>query len=161
MLGNVQRRPPRLQRHRAITSGAEQVLGTPVGVALPVQRHPPHRMLTVAGLEVVVFALLALTGSLVVLGAAVACAAALLVLAATNTKRVLAVNRRDMVVLAATLRSRPVAPIGQPAGDVTFPEPRGVGVPIELADGRWWVDRVHYPRLRRARELRPPPTPGA
>ncbi|HEY2429567.1 MAG TPA: hypothetical protein VGI06_11605 [Acidimicrobiales bacterium] len=109
-------------------------------------------MLTAAGLELASFSLVALTGSLVAVAVMVVCMAALLALAATNHKRVLAVTRSEVVVMAADKRGRPLAATG-PATAVTFPEPRGVGVPIQLEDGRWWIDRTHYARLRRAREL--------
>lgn len=154
----VQPRGARRLRRRALTETAAQLLGTPVGVALPVQRHPPHRILIACGVELAVFALLALTGSLVALAAFVVCSGALLALALTNTKRVLAVSRSGVAVLAADLRNHPLAPIGDAPAGLVLPEPRGIGVPVELADGRWWVDRVHFARLRRAGELRPPPT---
>ncbi len=124
-----------------------------MGVAVPVQRHAPHHVLVWCGIELGAFALLALTGSVIALIAVGSAGTALLVLAATNRRRVLAVTRSDVVVLRATLRGRPVALLGPAPSAVELPEPRGVGAALELDDGRWWVDRSTYPRLRRAREL--------
>jgi hypothetical protein len=73
---------------------------------------------------------------------------------ATNQHRVLAVSGGELVVMAASLRGRPLAPIGTAPAALELPEPRGVGAPVILADGCWWVDRSAYGRLRRARELR-------
>lgn len=140
-------------RRRAITAQAEAVLGEPVGVAVPVQRHPPHLMLTTSGLELAAFATLALTASLAALAAVAACATVLLGLALTNRKRVLAVGRSGVTVLTADLRAHPLAPAGPAPEAFRFPDPTGVGAPADLDDGRWWVDRAHYARLRRAREL--------
>jgi hypothetical protein len=149
-----QPRQPRQLRRRAITATAARVLGQPVGVALPVQHHPPHRVVTVAAAEVAFFAVLALSGSLLAVGAMAVCTCVLGALAATNRKRVLAVTGDGVVVLVADMRGQPLAPIGQAPAGLDFPEPHGLGVPVELDDGRWWVDRLHYPRLRRALELR-------
>ena len=131
-----------------------------MGVAVPVQRHAPHHVLVWCGVELGAFALLALTGSVVALGAVGVAGAVLLALAATNRRRVLAVTRSEVVVLRATLRGRPVATLGRAPGAVELPEPRGVGASLQLEDGRWWVDRSTYPRLRRARELCARRAPG-
>lgn len=140
-------------QRRAVTAATERVLGIPVGVAVPVQRHPPQLVLAACGLELLALAALGLTQSLAALTALAAVAAVLAGLASTNRRRVLAVTRDGILVIAATLRRRPLAPVGYAPPGMTLPEARGVGAPVDLADGRWWVDRSDFSRLRRARDL--------
>jgi len=143
----------RLRDPRAgATTRAAELLGTPVAVAVPLQRHAPRTVLAWCAAELASFALLVLTGSLAALAAVGVVGAVLLALAATNRRRVLAVTRMGVVLLSATLRGHAVSPEGPGPEDLALPPPRGVGAPVELADGRWWVDRSAYPRLRRARE---------
>jgi hypothetical protein len=105
------------------------------------------------GIEVACFALLVLTGSLAGLAAVAVAGAALLGLAATNQRRVLAVTRMGTVLLSATLRARPTGVIGPVPDGLALPAPIGAGAAVDLPDGRWWVDRSSYARLRRAREV--------
>jgi hypothetical protein len=145
---------------RGATALATEVLGVPVGVAVPIQRHAPHHVLTWCGVELAALALLILTGWFAALVGLAAAGLALLALAATNRRRLLAVTRSQVVVLSAGLRGRPVAAIGPAPERLVLPPPRGVGVAVQLDDGRWWVDRSAYARLRRARELGPARTTG-
>ena len=142
------------------TARAGQIVGRPVTVAVPLQHHPPGRVLASCAAELACFAVLVLTGSLAALAAVAAVAALLFGLAATNRRRLLAVTRLGSVELDATLRGKPTTVIGPAPDALVLPAPHGVGVPVELADGRWWVDRSHYPRLRRAREALEEAAPG-
>jgi len=134
------------------TARAAEVLGTPVTVAVPLQRHSPLHVLAWCAVELVTFALLVVTGSLTALLAVAVAGTVLFALAITNRRRVLAVTRMGTVLLSATLRGRATAAIGPAPEDLELPAARGVGAPVELGDGRWWVDRASYPRLRAARD---------
>ena len=140
-------------RRRAITASTSEALGSPVAVAVPLQRHPPQLILVACGLELAALAALGLTGSLAAFAALCACAAGLVALGATNRRRILALTSAGPVVLDATLRREPVASRGPAPPRLALPAPTGVGCPVQLDDGRWWVDRSDYARLRRAREV--------
>jgi hypothetical protein len=137
---------------RGATARASEVLGTPVTVAVPLQRQPPVLVLGCSLVECASFALLVVTGSLGALAAVGTVGVVLLALAATNQRRVLAVTRMGTVVLSATLRGTATAAIGPAPEPLELPPARGVGAAVELRDGRWWVDRASYARLRAARE---------
>ena len=128
-------------------------MGAPVGVAFPVQRHSPKWVMLACAAEIGALGLFALTASFPALGVLVLAALVLTALAATNRRLVLAVAADGLMVLAATRRGRPVAPIGPAPKSTLLPEPAGFGVSVDL-DGRiWWIDRSSFARLRRAREL--------
>jgi hypothetical protein len=138
-------------RARRLTQLTTQVLGRPVGVALPVQRHSPKMVLFVCAAELAAVAGFIATASPAALAAIVVVAVALLALAATNRKRVLAVTSDGVAVTAASVRGRPLVEIG--TATVDFPPPSGAGVPVVIDGTRWWVDRTAFARLARAREL--------
>ena len=132
---------------------AGELLGIPVPVAVGLQRVPPQVVLVLCGVELASFGLLAITASLGALVATGTAGAALLVVAAVDRRRVLAVTGDGLVVLAASRRGRPRLPASPAPAGLRLPEAVGLGAPVELADGRWWVDRSGFARLRRAHEL--------
>jgi hypothetical protein len=124
-----------------------------VGVAVPIQRHPPALVLTLSLVELAAFVVLIATANLAALLLLAVAAAGLLVVAATNRHRILAITSSGVVLLVASAGGKPLAAIGPAPDDLALPDPAGVGAPVELAGSRWWVDRASFPRLRRAREL--------
>jgi hypothetical protein len=122
-------------------------------VAVPIQRHPPALVLGLSLVEVAAFVALIATANLAALILVAAAAIGLLLLGATNRHRVLAITSSGVVLLVASAGGKPLAAIGPAPDDLALPDPAGVGAPVELAGGRWWVDRASFPRLRRAREL--------
>jgi hypothetical protein len=136
---------------RGLSRTTAELVGTPVTVAVPLQRHHPALILGVCVAELATFAGALLLDNLAAFAVLAALAIALVVLAATNRRRVLAVTSMGMVQLAASLRGRPSAVVG-PAADVALPTPTGLGCRVELDGRTWWVERAAYPRLARARE---------
>jgi hypothetical protein len=144
------------RRRTGLTAAAGELLGTPVQVAVPLQRHPPQRVVGLCLAELATLAGFMITGQDALFALLAVLAAALLVLAATNRHRVLAVNASGAVVLAATARWRPCGVIGPAPEGLSVPNPAGLGVAVMLADGRWWVDRSAFVRAQRARVLLEP-----
>lgn len=143
-------------RHSRLRSGrasvnllAGDVLGTTVDAAVPLHSLHPRLVIGAALVEIVLFALLIVTGSVVVLVALVATAAAYVALHLIDRRAVLALAAPGDVLLAAGRNGRPreaIHPVRRPR----LPEGKGLAVPMDLGGRRWWVDRSAYPLLRQA-----------
>jgi hypothetical protein len=127
------------------------VLGTPVTVAVPLQRHRPETVLAASVAEIAGLAALVATGRLAAMAVLVALSTVLIVVAATNTRRVLVLTGKGNVVLAASLSGRPNGVVGPAPRRIEIPEPAGLGVRVGVGGGTWWVDRSAFRALRRAR----------
>jgi len=136
-----------------ILAGAGKLLGTPVSAVVPLQRHHPGQVLAASGAEIGALVGLVVTGSLAALIALVAVSAVLVGLALTNTRRVLALTAMGTVVLTASMSGWPTGVGGPMTTDVALPEPAGLGVSIDLAGRRWWVDRAWFGALAKARAI--------
>jgi hypothetical protein len=139
-----------------LTSAAGDLLGTPVQVAVPLQRHHPALVLAMSLAEVAALAGAILTGGAGALLALVALAAVVVAMGATNSHRVLALTSSGPLVLTASVRGRPQGVVGPAPADLTLPIPTGLGASLVLADRTWWVERAAFPRLERARQLLAP-----
>ena len=146
-------RRARLWPRAGLSASTSAVLGVPVGVAVPLQRHHPGLVLALSGAELVALAALVLTANAVALIALAVVAAALATQAVTNRHRVLAITSSGVVLLAASSRGRPLVALGPAPPDLSLPTPAGLGAPIVLDGGPWWVERSAFARLRQARRL--------
>jgi len=152
--------PPPTRRRRpggprtALTAITADLLGVPVGVAIPLQRHHPAAVLAICVGELAALVAVVLVGGPVAWAAFLALAAALVALAATNRHRVLAVTSSGVLVLAASASGRPTRPLGPAPVDLDLPRPRGLGAPVRLDGRTWWVERSAFPRLAQARSFR-------
>jgi hypothetical protein len=125
----------------------------PVGVAVPLQRHPPALMTVVWLAELGAFAAFVALDQIAAFAVLALIAGAVVGLAATNRKRVLAVGRDGVFLLSASRLGRPTKLLGPAPKDLTLPVPAGLGTGVQLGPDRWWVDRSAFPRLVRARAL--------
>jgi len=141
------------RQSRGLSSEVSTVLGVPVGIAVPLQRRDPRLLLGLSLAEVVVFAAAVVTVALPLLGATAALGAVLLAARAGDQRRIVAITSTGVVVLAASVGGRPLAAVGTAPADLRFPPPSGIGVPVQLGERTWWVDRADFARLRRAREM--------
>lgn len=140
-------------RRTHLTRAVGEVIKAPVGVAVPLQRHHPGVMLVAGTAELCALGVVVVAGRLDAFVVLVVLAGVVATLAATNQRRVLAVTDRGVVVVRASPTGRPLVLIGPAPPALALPKPAGLGVPIELADRIWWVDRWAFPRLERARAL--------
>jgi hypothetical protein len=153
--------PSRSVRHRHLTAAVSDLLGVPVGIALPLQRRRPALIFVTCVAELAALGAAVITGNAAALLILALLATALVGIAAANDRRILAITSTGLVVLAASSRGRPVAMIDTAPKDLTLPAPAALGVPIRLRDQTWWVDRAAFPRLVRARQLLGDGAPGA
>jgi hypothetical protein len=144
-------RTPGARRRAGLTAEAAKVLGTPVTVAVALQRRRPDTVLAASIAEIAGLAVLIATGRLAAMAVLVALSTILIVVAATNTRRVLVLTGKGNVVLAASLSGRPNGVIGPAPRRIELPEPTGLGVSVDVGGGKWWVDRSAFRALRRAR----------
>jgi hypothetical protein len=149
----VSRRWRRRRLSLRLTEAASDLLGTPVQVAIPLQRHHPAVVLGMSVAEVAALVGAILTGGGAALVALVLLAIAVVTMAATNRHRVLALTSSGLLVLSATARGRPHGVVGPAPATLTLPVPSGLGAAVKLADRTWWVERAAFPRLERARQL--------
>jgi hypothetical protein len=136
-----------------LTTATSSVLGMPVGVALPIQRHHPGLVMALSGAELAALAVLVITADGAALLALAAVAIGLVAQAATNRRRILAITSGGVALLAASARGRPLVPLGPAPADLSLPAPAGLGVQVVLNGASWWVERSSFARLRQAREL--------
>ena len=140
-------------KQRSLSLAVSEVLGTPVSIAVPLQRRDPRIMLGACGVQLVTFALALITLSEVAFAMTALAAIALVGVRASDQRRVIALTTSGTVILSASLAGKPLAAVGAGPQALEFPAPIGLGAPVPLGDRTWWVDRTEYPRLRRAREL--------
>lgn len=152
-LPGVPGRRQRLSRRAGLTATTSAVLGAPVGVAVPLQRHHPGLVLALSGAELAALAALVITAHPAALIALAVVAAALVAQAVINARRVLAITSSGVVLLAASTRGRPLVAVGPAPAGLSLPAPTGLGVPVVLDGATWWVDRSGFARLRQARRL--------
>jgi hypothetical protein len=152
-------------RRRHLTASVAALLGEPVGVAVPLQRRRPSVIFAAGAAEIAALLALIVTAQTAAGVLLAILAVAVIGLAVANSRRILAITSRGVVILAASSRGRPVAMIDVAPEGLQLPPPTGLGVPVVLRGQIWWVDRSGFPRLRRARELlradeAPPATGG-
>ncbi|GAC1588120.1 MAG: hypothetical protein NVS3B21_03590 [Acidimicrobiales bacterium] len=129
------------------------ILGAPVGIAVPVQRRDPRLVLGVCAVELVVAAVALITLSGIAFALTALAAVALVIVRASDQRRIVAITSSGVVVLAASLAGRPLAAVGPGPRDLRFPPPAGLGVQVRLGERTWWVERADFARLHKAREL--------
>lgn len=142
-------------RHRrtGLTAATAALLGAPVRVAVPLQRHRPGLVLAVCVAEIVSLVAFVATGNGILFALLLVFAVAMLAVGSTNRHRVLAISDSALLVLAATARFRPCGVVGPAPDGLTVPLPAGLGIAVALSDGTWWVDRSAFARAERARQL--------
>ncbi|GAC1598340.1 MAG: hypothetical protein NVS3B21_23770 [Acidimicrobiales bacterium] len=140
-------------KQRSLSLAVSEVLGTPVSIAVPLQRRDPRVVLGACAAQLATFALALMTLSEVAFLMTALAAVVLVGVRASDQRRVVAFTTSGPVIVSASLAGKPLAAVGSGPQNLTLPAPTGVGAPVRLGDRTWWVDRVDYPRLRRAREL--------
>jgi len=134
-----------------LTARAAHLVGTPVSAAVPLQHHPPAAVMAASAAEIVALIGLIVTGNPAAMVVLVVLSALLIAVMTTNTRRVLVLTGQGNVMLAASVSGWPERVVGPAPRSLAIPEPGGLGVSLEIAGGRWWVDRASFRFLRRAR----------
>jgi hypothetical protein len=88
------------------------------------------------------------------------CSAGLLAVAFTNSRRVLVMTTKGNVILSASTTGWPNGVVGPADRSLQLPTPRGIGVPMTVGAGTWWIDRSSFRWLNRARSLHDSQTAG-
>jgi hypothetical protein len=148
-----QARADRYERHRRrrqpLVAQAAAITREPVTRAIPVHRHNPAIQTCIGLVEIVAFAALVLTGSviaLVVLGVALA---GFLAAYASDSRAVVALSADERgALLTANRAGRPSAVVAPASLDEPLPTaPRGLAAPLHLNGTTWWVDRSSFGAL--------------
>jgi hypothetical protein len=132
---------------------ASEVLGVPVGAAVPLQRRHPALVTVASAAELIALVLLVVTGQFIAFAGLVVLAVVLVILAASNSHRLLAITANGIVVLAASAKGRPLTAIGPAPAGLSLPAPAGLAAPVDIAGRIWWVEPAAFVHLRQAREL--------
>ena len=140
-------------KQRSLSLAVSEVLGTPVSIAVPLQRRDPRIVLGACAVQLGTFTVALITLSEVAFVLTALAAIALVGVRASDQRRVIALTTSGTVIVSASLAGKPLAAVGSGPRAFALPAATGLGAPVRLGDRTWWVDRTEYPRLRRAREL--------
>ena len=99
----------RRRGHRGLTAAVAELVGMPVGVAVPLQRHRPGLVLGACLAELAALASVILTAEPAAFAILALSAGVLVALATTNQRRVLAFTSTGVLVVVASAKGRPVA----------------------------------------------------